>query len=93
MNTVYTRWGARKKTNELHIRLEKETDRIEQEKLKEKIRETRENSLNFRSTKPLKNGDWQETDKDDQLIKRSFMLANGLKTPPYYKQTALQKAM
>ena len=47
------------------------------------------NTIHF-STKTMNpKGILKESEGDDRLIKRAFKACNALKTPPYYRQTAL----
>ena len=67
-----------------------------QEQLKQDIRkitrrakDKHDNRISFAHFKPTKDGRPQEELTDDGLIKRAFRNWSKLRTPPYYKQTAL----
>ena len=45
--------------------------------------------IQFSSKQKTPEGNYERMKGDDQLIKRAFKAFNALKTPPYYRQTAL----
>ena len=59
------------------------------EKLRNRIKEKRENQISFNSSTLDKNGWLLEEVGDDKLIKRALANWKQLKTPAYYKQNSL----
>ena len=63
----------------------------QKEVINEKIKDTNKstNTVLFCTKITHPNGAIEEIDGDDKLIKRAFKACNALKTPLYYRQTAL----
>ena len=75
------------KTDEEKIKLEEYKQK--EEKTNKRIKEKNDNKMSFAHYKLGKNGRPEEELNDDGLIKRAFKNWNKLRTPAYYKQTAL----
>ena len=88
---IYEKWNGKLRTRNLEKKLTNATTNRQKKEINDNIKYANKstNTVHFCTKIIYPNGAIKEIEGDDRLIKRAFKACNALKTPPYYRQTAL----